>query len=160
MILARQPERGTNCPYLTDFIQICLSVKLLNSTEIRDLYEKKGLSSGQIASHFGVARATISARLNELGVKTCVGGERSTNPENYRQTMAPYGFSVKAGKLVPNKSDLKICRLVVELIQREGKTQNAVARELSKRRHKNRAGSSDWSSKTVFNIYKRWKDKL
>ena len=72
----------------------------------------------------------------------------------------PYGYSVQNGKLVANKSELKVCRLVVELVERNGLQQNAVARELSKRGLKNRAGKTEWNSKTVFNIYKRWKGKL
>ena len=74
--------------------------------------------------------------------------------------MAPYGFSKKAGRLVPNRQEMKICHLVVELIRREGQSQSEVARELSRRGYKNRAGSTKWDSRTVFNIFNRWKDKL
>lgn len=156
----RQPECGTNTPYLIDFIEICLASKLLNHEEIRKLYEEDGLSSTQIARRFGVSRAAILTRLHGLGIRDQSGTKRAVNPKNYRMRVPPYGYSIRDGKLVPNKVELKICRLIVELVQRHGMKQNAVARELSKRGYKNRAGNKNWNSKTVFNIFKRWKDKL
>lgn len=119
-----------------------------------------GLSSTQIARRFQVSRSTILQRLGAMGIKDQPYRERSKNPQNYRMPVPPYGYSVQNGKLVANKSELKVCRLVVELVERNGLQQNAVARELSKRGLKNRAGKTEWNSKTVFNIYKRWKGKL
>lgn len=74
--------------------------------------------------------------------------------------MPPYGFAVRVGKLVPNRQEMKVCRLVVELVARKSETHTNVARELSRRGFKNRAGSIHWDSKTIFNIFKRWKDKI
>jgi hypothetical protein len=98
--------------------------------------------------------------LHDLGIREGTNSGRMTNPENYRYRVAPYGFSIQAGKLTPNRLEMKICRLVVERIQREGQTQCEVARELSRRGYKNRAGNLKWDSRTVFNILNRWKDKL
>jgi hypothetical protein len=159
--LARQSEYGSNDPYLIDFFPICISVKLLNCDEIRDLYEKAGLTTVQIARTFGVARTVIASRLRNMGVLIDrPHAERTTNPHTYRMRVPPYGYSVQNGKLVPKKSELKICRLVVELIQRQGWRQNAVAREFSRRGYRNRAGKQEWNSKTIFNIYRRRKDRL
>ena len=55
---------------------------------------------------------------------------------------------------------MKICRLVIELIEREGRTHSEVARELTRRGLKTRTGKVKWDSKSIFNIFKRWKDKL
>jgi hypothetical protein len=73
---------------------------------------------------------------------------------------APYGYVVKNGKLVPNKTVLRICRLVVDLIRRSGLSATAVGNELSRRGLKSRSGRAHWDSTTVLNIFKRWKDKL
>lgn len=155
-----QPEYGKNTCYLTDFIRISLSPKLLNPDEIRNLYVEKGQSAAQIASHFGVSKTVILARLHALGIREIVRTGRSTNPENYRCRVAPYGYSVRAGKLVINKLELLICRTVVDLIKRTGISANAASKELVRRGYKNRAGNMAWDHTTVRSIFERWKDKL
>jgi len=153
------PEYGKNAPYVVDFIEICLKVKLLDLAKIREMSVDQGLTAPQIAAHFGVARTVILARLHDMGIRT---GDvvRTTNPNNYRLRVAPYGYCVKAGKLLLNKSEVRICRTVVDLIERQLKNQSEVARELSRLGYKNRAGKKEWDSKTVFNIYNRWKNKI
>ncbi|MGZ3806095.1 MAG: hypothetical protein ACXVB4_17910 [Pseudobdellovibrionaceae bacterium] len=158
--MVQYPDHGTNTPYFIDIIQICLSAKSLDSDEIQDLYVHKGLSTSQIASRFKVSKTVILSRLHDLGIRESPISERMTNPKNYRCRVPPYGFSIQDGKLTPNRLEMKICRLVVELIQRDGRTQSEVARELSRRGYKNRAGNLNWDSRTVFNIFNRWKDKL
>jgi hypothetical protein len=39
--------------------------------------------------------------LHKIGVKVGWGGERMTNPQNYRCKNPPFGFLIKDGKLVP-----------------------------------------------------------
>jgi hypothetical protein len=155
-----QPEYGTNTSYLTDFIQITHSAKLLNSEEIRDFYLNRAQSAAQIARHYGVAKSAIVARLRDLGINPGTSTGRSTNPENYRLRVAPYGFILRGGKLVPSKSEMRLCRFVVELIDRQGFSANAAAKELGKRGYKNRKGSTKWDHSTIQNIFNRWKDKL
>ena len=110
-----QPECGTNYAYFVDFIQVCLSAKLLNSEEIGRLYLEEKLSLNQIASKFKVSRSAIMSRLRSLGI---------------------------------------------ELIKREGRNHSEVARVLTRRGLKTRTGKAKWNSKTIFNIFKRWKDTL
>jgi IS30 family transposase len=158
--MVQYPEYGTNTCYLSDFIEICLKINLLNSAQIRDLYLEKGLSASQIASHFNVSKGAIISRLKRLKINRGIQSGQLTNPNNYRHHVVPYGYSVRDKRLVLNKAEQRICRLVVELIDRREKNHSEVARELSSRNFKNRAGSTKWDSKTVFNIYKRWKGKL
>ena len=158
--LADQPEYGTNTCYLADFIEICLCPKLLNPSKIRELYEHGGKSPAQIAAHFGVSRSTIIARLSAQGVRLEVGEGRSSDPDNYRYVKPPYGHSVKNGKLVLSKSEQRVCKLIVEQIKRQNHNYSEVARELSKRGLKNRAGNTKWDGKAVAKIFKRWKDRL
>ncbi len=155
-----QPEYGTNTSYLVDFIKITTNPKLLEPQEIRDLYLNKGLSAGQLASHFGVSKSFVLARLHSMGIREGLNAGRSTNPENYRCHVAPYGYQVRDGKLVTNKAELRICRLVVELMARQGLSAYLTARELERRGIKNRAGGKTWDRKTLNRIYERWKEKL
>jgi len=159
-ILVEQPEYGTNTCYLVDFIKITLVPKLLNFNEIRSLYLDRGLSAAQIAREFDVAKSVIVGLLNRGGVRPGHQNSRVNNPDNYRLRVAPYGYQIRAGKLVPSKSELNLCRLVVELVKRQGLSANAAAKELGKRGYKNRSGRTTWDHSTVQSIFKRWKDKL
>ncbi|MBK9322018.1 MAG: hypothetical protein IPM97_03500 [Bdellovibrionaceae bacterium] len=158
--MVHQPECGKNTPYVIDFIKITLSAKLLNPEEIRVQYVEKGLSIPQIAKLFHVSKSMIRVRLHAMGIRDGMTSGRNLNPENYRCPVAPYGYQVQAGKLIPNKRELQICRNVVNLINRDGFTQSKTARELARRGYKTRAGKSKWDSKTIFNMYKRWNGKI
>ena len=157
--MVEEPEYGKNRPYVTDFIKITLSSKLLKSDEIQALYVQKGLSAAQIARQHGVSKSVILARLGDLGIRSGAG-KRQTNPDNYRCRIAPYGHSVQAGKLVLNKAELRTCRLVVDLLRIQRLSANAAAKELSRRGIKARSGLPKWDHSTILSIFNRWKDKL
>ncbi len=95
-----------------------------------------------------------------MGVRVQTQAGRITNPNNYRVRNPPYGFRIQDGHLIINKSEIRICRLVAELIERQGFSKIAVARELGARGCKNRIGSTKWDHGTVLNIFERWKNKL
>ena len=122
------------------------------------LYHDDGLSAKQIADQFDVSKTVIIERLKELGISKGKTG-RMNNPENYRAKDPPYGWKKKDGKLVLNKSEIKICRRVVLLLQ-DGRSYTSVAKTLTSEGFKNRVGRVNWDHKTVANIFKRWKDKL
>lgn len=155
-----QPEYGANTGYLVDSINITFNVKLLNFDEIKDLFLDKGLSATQLAKKYGVSKTVILEGLHKIGVKVGGGGERMTNPQNYRCKNPPYGFLVKDGKLVPNKREMKVCRLIVELMGRQGLSSTAAARELETKRFKTRGGSENWDHSAVRRIFERWQGKL
>lgn len=152
--------RGTNRPYLVDFVPVCFSPQLINSAEIRHFYEKEGLSVSQIAERYGVVKSVILRRLRQMGVETEKGYLRQSNPNNYRRAKPPYGYLVKNGKLVLNKSELKVCRLVVEMMGRQDKGARETARELMNRGFKNRQGDVSWGHLVVQQILKRWNGKI
>ena len=83
-----------------------------------------------------------------------------TNPENYRHHCPPYGYKVRGGKLVIDNQELKICRLVVELIERQGFGIRETGREITKRGYKNRQGNHSWGHFVVKRIFDRWRGKL
>jgi hypothetical protein len=152
---------GTNTPYLIDFIPICLSPKLASSTIIRSLYLEKGLSAAQIASQLRLSKTFVLARLRSFGIKQDdAQPKRYTDPDNYRCPVCPFGYSVKDGKLIPNKTELRVCHAIVESIDRQGQTYRATAKELARRGMKNRAGRTSWSHGSVKAIYNRWKGKI
>ena len=150
----------TNESYLVDFIEFTLSAKLINSEEIKGLFINTGFSAAQIARKFGVSKSVILSRLRDLGIQVQTGKGRMNNPENFLSPHAPYGFSKKNAKLIPNRSELRICRLVVELMGRQKKSARAIAIELEKKKYKNRDGKCSWSHGSVQRIFKRWKNKF
>lgn len=157
--MVEEPEIGTNRPYLIDSIKISTTPKLIGTSEIKALYLQNGLSAAQIAEKYGVSKSFVLAVIHQLGVKTGKVG-RSTDPSNYRNNSQPYGYAVRDGKLAPNKSEMKICRLVVELRGRRGLSTTQIAMELEKRGFKNRKGRTVWNSNTILNIFERWKNKI
>jgi hypothetical protein len=108
----------------------------------------------------GVGKTLILSRLKSMGIRVETGRNRMTNPNNFRHHNPPYGYQVKDGKLVLNKSELKVCRLVVELIGRKNKSARETARELINKKLKNRNGDINWGHLVVQKIFKRWKDKI
>lgn len=158
--LVDQSECGTNQAYLVDFIQLTFNPKLLDPYEIRRLFLDEGLSAPQISRKYNVSKATILSTLHRMGVRVQTQAGRITNPNNYRVRNPPYGFRIQEGRLVLNKSEIRICRLVVELIARQGFSKIAVARELGLKGYKNRIGDTKWDHSTVRNIFERWKNKL
>ena len=69
----------------------------------------------QIGRQLGISKQTVLNQLKRDGLRK--GGYKGelADPNNYRLAFAPFGFSKKDGRLVPNKSELKICRLIVQL---------------------------------------------
>ena len=158
--MVEQSEYGTNTPFFIDHLKITLSAKLLNPQEIQVLYTEKGLSAAQIARRLRVSKTVILARLHALGIRDDANPKRYTSPDNYRCPIPPFGYSVEDGRLVTNKAELRVCHAIVELIQRNGLSSTATAKELSRRKLKNRAGSTNWSHGSVLAIYRRWQSKL
>jgi hypothetical protein len=155
-----QLEYGKNHSYLYDFIRICYSGKQLNPEEITRLYVKERLSAAQISNRYGVAKSVIVSWLTRLAIAPGTNVGSKTNPNNYRHHNPPYGYKVQDGKLVLNKAELKICRLIVELIARRKFSNRAAARELIKQGLKNRSGKLSWSHHMVQQIFNRWKNKV
>ncbi len=158
--LVDQAEISKNQSYLIDSIQIQVSSKLLDITEIKRLFLEERLSAAQIARRYDVVKSVILGLLHRSGVRLNTKIGRSNNPENYRNHSPPYGYQVKDGKLVINKAELKACRLIVDLRDRKGYSTSDIAAEIEKRGFKNRNGKTVWNSNTILKIYKRWKNKL
>jgi hypothetical protein len=81
-------------------------------------------------------------------------------PTNYRRAIAPYGFRIIDGRLASNPSEMKICRLIVDLVDRRGLTCVQAAQVLEAKGLKGRNGLVKWHNYTVSRIFARWKGKL
>jgi hypothetical protein len=126
---------------------------------LQDFYVTQGLSLAQIANRLGWAKSTVYKRLSSLGLIEGKNG-RAMKSNNFRHHQPPYGFRVQSGKLIPNKAELRICRLIVHFVDEEGMTLRQTATDLESREFKNRFGKVSWHHQTVGKIYKRWKGKL
>jgi len=93
-----------------------------------------------------------------LGIKN--GSGRRTNPENYRLHESPFGFSKRDNQLIPNRAEMRICRLVVELRTRRKMSTRQVAEELIRRGVRNRRGKVFWTHTGVGRIFNRWNEKI
>ncbi|MGZ3745183.1 MAG: hypothetical protein ACXWRE_01345 [Pseudobdellovibrionaceae bacterium] len=150
------PHRST---YL-DSIEFFQKCHWKNTANYTDLYLQKGLSAAQIGEQLGIPKQTVLNQLKRESIRLGSNKGRLANPENYRLAYAPYGFSKKNGRLVANKSELKICRMVVQLRNQSSMSFHEISQELVRRRIKNRDDSISWNHTTTGRIYKRWNGKL
>lgn len=153
-----QPEYGTNHTYIVDIINFSIQPTKAKTEEIREVYLQKGLSAVQIAAKLDVSASFVNERLRTTGVRYCPS--RNTNPQNYLNPTPPYGYQKRGGKLLPNKTELRACRLIVQLIDHEKLTVAEVTRELTRQKIRNRKGTIEWQHSTVKRIYDRWHSTL
>lgn len=144
--------------YYTDIIQHSLKPFKSKSHEIAEMYLKDGLSASQISDKLGISKTAILERLHNLGVRKTE--ERMTNPRNYRAPVVPYGYRKSGDQLVTNKKEIRICRLVVQLINEREFSLMATARELMSQKIKNRNGNIWWDHSMVRGIYQQWSEKI
>ena len=148
----------TNRSVLHDSIRLLIKPHRQNPRVYRDLYEKDGLSAAQIAERLGCSKTAVLEHLRTHGIRQ--GNGRRTNPENYRLHEPPFGFSKRGTQLVPNRSEMRICRMVVELRTRGKMSMRKIAVELMKRGIKNRRQKVLWTHPGVGRIFNRWNGKI
>jgi hypothetical protein len=112
--IARKNPGPNRVTYL-DSIEFFQKCHWKNSANYRELYLEKGFSAAQIGEKLGIPKQTVLSQLKRDGIRKGGYNGELANPTNYRLAYAPYGFSKKNGRLVPNKAELKICRLVIQL---------------------------------------------
>jgi predicted transcriptional regulator len=145
--------------HYTDIIEHSVNPFKSKSSKIAEMSIKDGLSASQVAEKLGISRTAVLEKLHALGIRNeALKGERMTNPNNYRAAVAPYGYRKVDGQLVANKKELRICRLVVRLINEQELSLNGTARDLMQKNIKN--GNVWWDHSMVVSIYKRWNGKL
>ena len=145
--------------YLSETIQFQAPANTRDTREIASLHLDSHLSTAQIAERVGCSKAYVILILKRAGLlrpKT----KAQTNPLNYRNPVAPYGYRLVDGKLAPDSKELKVCRLIVDLMARQGFSSLKTAQYLTQKGAKNRRGASKWHNYTVSRIYARWKGRL
>ena len=145
--------------YYCDLIDESVRPKRYNHAKIAELYLGKALSAAQIAVELGIAKSSVLEILQGLTIRE-PKGSRMTNPLNYRASVVPYGMRVVRGKLIENKSEMKICRIVVKIVGEEKLSLCAAARKLMDKNIKNRSGNVWWDHSMVDSIFKRWNGKI
>ena len=148
-------------PHINDTLSISLVPTKISPSKIASMYLNEGLSTGQIAERLDLAKSTVLSRLHSIGIG------KGQNPELEAQIKAKRGPSTPAyglrkldGQLAPCKREIKICRLIIDLIDNENFSYRKTAREMEARNIKNRKGHASWNYMTVKAIYQRWGDKL
>ena len=152
---------STNRPYLTDIISFFVHrTYRLNPAILVKSYKEQGLSSGQVAKKLGISKSTVIKKLQGFGVSLRPKKGRMTIENNYRHHNPPYGYSVKKGVLAPNPREVKVCRLIVNLIRDKGMGYSEVARELGKKQIKNRKDKVKWGHSVIKGIFDRHKNNF
>lgn len=153
-----QAGQRTNTLVLPDFIEFLVKPARRKPAFFRDLYLIEGLSAAQIAERVGLSKTAVLERLRAQGVRNLP--DRKASPNNYRLHEPPYGYSKIDGRLLVNRAELKVCRLVVELRERHKRSYKDIGVALELKGYKGRTEKRNWSHSTVARIYKRWKGKL
>jgi len=78
--------------------------------------------------------------------------------ERYRSADGLLRSSIQ--KIVPYKVEVKVGRIIVRLIEREGLNYSQTIRVLNERGIKKRDPNSVWRPFLISKIYRRWKGKL
>ena len=93
-----------------------------------------------------MSKSTVIKKLQGFGVSLRPKKGSTTIENNYRHHNPPYGYSVKKGVLAPNPREVKVCRLIVNLIRDKGMGYSEVGRALGKKQIKNRKDKVKWGS--------------
>jgi hypothetical protein len=145
--------------HLTETLTFQGSSRAIDTSQIAALYIKDRLSTPQIAEKLACSKSFVITTLKRQGLLRCKSAAQ-TDPTNYRNPAPPYGYRVADGKLTPHPAEMKICRLIVSLIDDRGHNYLQAAQHLLQKQVKNRRGQVVWHHYTVSRIYARWKGKL
>jgi hypothetical protein len=114
----------------------------------------------QIAERLGCSKSFAPLTLKQQGLLRRPKGIAQINPRNYRNPIPPYGYQVIEGRLVPSPEEMKVCHLIVDLIDRQGLNYSDVSRRFKEGRVLNRRGTPKWHHQSISNVYARWKGKI
>lgn len=148
----------TNPLYLHDIIKCIVIPKQVDIEQIREMYVEKGLLARQIASQLGVSKAFVLGQLHTLGIRRdTIKNLPMARPRPAK--CAPYGYRIVDGRLVENRKEMKIVRLLVELRGRQELSWSEVVQILNNASLKTRMGKL-WNINSARAVYEKWKHKL
>jgi len=147
-----------NTNEVTDFIEVFVNPKNINLATIAELYRKGGLSAAKIATQVGLSKSAVLSKLHSLGIRR--ENLKDIEYDNHRPAIrAPFGQKIVTGKLVPNRHELKIARLIVELRARQSLSWKEIVHHLESENLKTRNGFH-WKIRTAKRVFDRWNGKL
>lgn len=147
-----------NTSKVSDFIDNIVIPKNAKSETIRDLYLDQGLTALQIAHQIGLSKTVVLRRLHALGIRQeTVKQMELEKPRPVSR--ASYGYRIVSGKLVPDRYELKVVRIIVELRSRQGLSWSKLVKHLNSEKIKARGGGV-WHITSVRMVFERWKDKI
>ena len=155
-----QTKAWKNRSKLSDSFDFTFDLSLVDREIWRDLYETQGLSAAQIAEKFASAKSTVLKILHHHGLKCTTSIGRSTRPDNFRAPLPPYGYQVRAGKLLPCAKEVKVCREIVKLARTDGLNWSEIARDLNANRVPTKKGHGVWHRHMVRIVFERWNKKF
>ncbi len=127
----------------------------MDARSVVRLYQE-GLSAQQVADNIGISKQAVLARLRRFGVRN---GQRGRTLDNYRFPNPPYGQKVWGKRLVLNKKELRIVRIVIQLRDQEQLRWSQIVANLNELGIKTRTGRT-WSRAGIKRIHKRWVGKV
>ncbi len=153
-----QAGHCTNSKDVADFIGIFAISKGAGTSEIGDLYLIEKLTAAQVAVRVGISKASVLRRLHALGIRKETLAEVA-NDQPRPAVRAPFGQRIIAGKLVNDRQEQKVARLIVELRARQNLGWNEVVRRLNEDGLRTRSGIP-WKMGRVRMVFERWNGKL
>jgi hypothetical protein len=138
--------------YIIDHVTFDCGPKPIDRNLMEDLYREKNLSTAQVAKELGCSKTLVITTLKRMGYLRPVRGSQ-TSLTNYRHRVPPYGFRVTKGRLHTYRKELKLCRLIVELVGRRGMSFKNTALHLEKNGFRSRKEEVKWHNYTVSRIF-------
>ncbi len=130
----------------------------MKSASIRDLYLNQGLTAAQIALQIGISKTVVLRKLHALGIRReTVKQMELDQPRPVGR--APLGQRIVAGKLTPDRKELKIVRLVVELRSRQNLPWKEVVKRLNSDNLRTKSGLR-WKEGAAKMVFQRWNSKI
>jgi hypothetical protein len=157
--LVDQPNYGTHHLNLLDSITFQSNAKTLDKAKIVKLYVEEHKSAEQIAAEVGCSKTMVVTTLKRAKCLRPKKGARVI-PSNYRHHVIPYGYRKVDNALMVNPKEVRICRLIVDLIERKKMNVSGVVKFLTTSKIKNREGKAVWYPAMIRRIFARWKGKL
>jgi IS30 family transposase len=149
--MVEQAECWANPSYLIDIITLISNPTKIKTSEIERLYFDERLSMREIADRVEVSKSFVIRHLSQSKRR-----DRRTGREhqNYKHSKIPYGFRRAGERIVPDKKEMKVIKLILTA-RGQGYTYQAIADRLNKSNCLMRA-NKQWPSGMVYWIVKKW----
>jgi transposase len=117
-------------------------------------YVEEGLSVNQIASLFGCARSTLTAKLQEFGI-----AQNTKNKTNQRKGQVGFGYRVQNGKIVTHKAEWHSITQIVAM-RESGISYRQISTMFNQFGVNTKNKKGKWHPTTVMKIWKKHKSDI